>query len=67
MNLAAPLGNYLFINADDPEKTAALVQKVKRLASDRYGHQIKVAMSAFAIVREHTAQAEARLEAFNHS
>ena len=67
INLAARLGDYLFINADDPEKTAALVQKVKRLASDRYGRQIKVAMSAFAIVREHTAQAEARLEAFNHS
>jgi FMNH2-dependent dimethyl sulfone monooxygenase len=43
------------------------VQKVKRLASDRYGRQIKVAMSAFAIVREHTAQAEARLEAIYRS
>ena len=43
------------------------MQKVKRLASDRYGRQIKVAMSAFAIVREHTAQAEARLEAIYRS
>ncbi|MBN3883616.1 MAG: LLM class flavin-dependent oxidoreductase [Nostoc sp. JL34] len=67
INLAARLGDYLFINADEPEKTAALVQKVKRLASDRYGRQIKVAMSAFAIVREHTAQAEARLEAIYRS
>lgn len=67
INLAARLGDYLFINADEPQKTTALVQKVKRLASDRYGRQIKVAMSAFAIVREHTAQAEARFEAFNHS
>lgn len=63
INLAARHGDYLFINADEPEKTAALVQKVKKLASDRYGRQIKVAMSAFAIVREHIAEAEARLEA----
>ncbi|MEH1899005.1 MAG: LLM class flavin-dependent oxidoreductase [Nostoc sp.] len=67
IDLAARQGDYLFINADEPEKTAALVQKVKRLASDRYQRQIKVAMSAFAIVREHTAQAEARLEAIYRS
>jgi alkanesulfonate monooxygenase SsuD/methylene tetrahydromethanopterin reductase-like flavin-dependent oxidoreductase (luciferase family) len=35
--------------------------------SDRYGRNIKVAMRAFAIVREHTAQAEARLEAIYRS
>ncbi|MBD2435373.1 LLM class flavin-dependent oxidoreductase [Nostoc sp. FACHB-110] len=63
INLAASQGDYLFINADAPEKTAALVEKVKRLASDRYQRQIKVAMSAFAIVRENAAEAEARLEA----
>lgn len=67
IDLAARQGDYLFINADDLEKTAALVQKVKRLASDRYQRQIKVAMSAFAIVREHTAQAEARLSAIYRS
>ncbi|MEH2399292.1 LLM class flavin-dependent oxidoreductase [Nostoc sp.] len=67
IDLAARQGDYLFINADDLEKTAALVQKVKRLASDRYQRQIKVAMSAFAIVCEHTAQAEARLEAIYRS
>ncbi len=67
IDLAARKGNYLFINADDLEKTAALVQKVKRRASDRYLRNIKVAMSAFAIVREDTAQAEARLEAIYRS
>ena len=67
IDLAARQGDYLFINADHPEKTAALVQKVKRLASDRYQRQIKVAMSAFAIVRENTVQAEARLEAIYRS
>ncbi|WP_427160671.1 LLM class flavin-dependent oxidoreductase [Aliinostoc sp. HNIBRCY26] len=67
INLAASKGDYLFINADAPEKTAALVERVKRLASDRYQRQIKVAMSAFAIVGEHTAKAEARLEAIYRS
>ncbi|QKQ73583.1 LLM class flavin-dependent oxidoreductase [Nostoc sp. TCL240-02] len=67
IDLAARQGDYLFINADEPEKTAALVEKVKRLASDRYQRNIKVGMSAFAIVREHTAQAEARLQAIYRS
>ncbi|MBD2457801.1 LLM class flavin-dependent oxidoreductase [Nostoc sp. FACHB-87] len=67
INLAARHGDYLFINADEPEKTAALVQKVKKLAIARYGRNIRVAMSAFAIVREHTAEAEARLAAIYRS
>jgi FMNH2-dependent dimethyl sulfone monooxygenase len=62
IDLAARKADYLFINADSLEKTAALVQRVKQLARDRYNRTVKVAMSAFAIVRETTAEAEARLE-----
>lgn len=62
IDLAARLGDYLFINADDVEKTAALVEKVKRWASDRYQRQIQVAMSAFAIVRPTRVEAESRLD-----
>jgi len=62
IDLAARIGDYLFINADNLEKTALLVKKVKQLASERYQRQIKVAMSAFAIVRATSNEAQARLE-----
>jgi dimethylsulfone monooxygenase len=62
IDLAARKGDYLFINADSLEKTAALVQRVKQLAHDRYDRTLKIAMSAFVIVRETTSEAEARLE-----
>jgi len=62
IDLAARKADYLFINADSVEKTATLVQAVKKLAIDRYQREIKVAMSAFAIVRETTLDAETRLE-----
>ncbi len=62
IDLAARKADYLFINADSLEKTASLVQKAKQLARDQYHRSLQVAMSAFAIVDETTAQAEARLE-----
>jgi FMNH2-dependent dimethyl sulfone monooxygenase len=62
IDLAARKADYLFINADTLEKTAILVKKVKQLALDRYNRTIKIAMSAFAIVRETTAEAETKLE-----
>lgn len=62
IDLAVRKGDYLFINADSLEKTAALVQKIKQLAHDRYNRTIKIAMSAFAIVRDTTTEAESRLE-----
>lgn len=67
VDLAARKADYLFINANDTERTAGLVQKVKRLASDRYQRQIQVAMSAFAIVCETTLEAEAKLEQIHRS
>lgn len=62
IDLAARKADYLFINADSVERTAALVQKVKQLAIARYQREIKVAMSAFAIVKETTLDAEVKLE-----
>jgi FMNH2-dependent dimethyl sulfone monooxygenase len=62
IDLAARKADYLFINADSLERTAAFVERAKQLASDRYNRKLKIAMSAFAIVGRTTAEAETRLE-----
>jgi FMNH2-dependent dimethyl sulfone monooxygenase len=51
VELAARAGDYLFINGGDPDSIAALVRKAKGLARDRYGRQLRVALSAFGVVR----------------
>jgi FMNH2-dependent dimethyl sulfone monooxygenase len=50
IELAARQGDYLFINANDLEETARLVQRAKQLAQEKYSRQLKVAMSAFSIL-----------------
>lgn len=58
IELAARAGDYLFINGGDPDAVAALVGKAKRLARERHGRSLRVALSAFGVVR--ASQAEAR-------
>lgn len=57
VDLAARAGDYLFINGGDVEQIANLVQQAKRRAAERYGRSLKVALSAFGVVRASTAEA----------
>jgi dimethylsulfone monooxygenase len=50
IELAARKGDYLFINANELEETARLVQRAKQLAREKYSRELKVAMSAFSII-----------------
>jgi FMNH2-dependent dimethyl sulfone monooxygenase len=51
IELCARSGDWLFVNGDEPERVAALVHKVKRLARERHGRSVRVALSAFGFVR----------------
>jgi FMNH2-dependent dimethyl sulfone monooxygenase len=58
IDLAARLADYLFINGGDHQRVQALVAKVKRRALERYGRPVRVALSAFAVLRDTAAAAE---------
>jgi FMNH2-dependent dimethyl sulfone monooxygenase len=63
VDLAARAGDVLFINGGSPEHAADLVRRAKGLARVRYGRTIRVAISAFGLVRPTLAQAEAHIDA----
>lgn len=58
IDLAARAGDYLFINGGDVDQVAALVRKAKGRASE-HGRTLKVALSAFGVVRASDAEARA--------
>jgi FMNH2-dependent dimethyl sulfone monooxygenase len=64
IELAARAGDYLFINGGDPEQVRALVRRAKTLAVEGYGRSIKVALSAFGVVRESNDAARAVIDDF---
>jgi FMNH2-dependent dimethyl sulfone monooxygenase len=63
IELAARAGDYLFINGGDLEQVAALVRRAKARAADGYGRALKVALSAFGVVRSITDEARAVVDA----
>jgi len=64
IELAARAGEYLFINGGDPEHVRSLARKAKGLAADRYGRELKIALSAFGVVRASLAEARAVVDGF---
>jgi dimethylsulfone monooxygenase len=62
IELAARAGDYLFINGGDLEQVRALVRKAKARAVEGYGRSLKVALSAFGVVRESTEAARAVID-----
>jgi dimethylsulfone monooxygenase len=64
IELAARTGHYLFINGGDVEQVAALVRKAKARAADGYGRTLRVALSAFGVVRPSNEEAHAVIAAF---
>jgi FMNH2-dependent dimethyl sulfone monooxygenase len=63
IDLAARAGDVLFVNGGSPEQVAELVRRAKGLARDKYGRAIRVALSAFGLVRPSVSQAEAHIDA----
>jgi FMNH2-dependent dimethyl sulfone monooxygenase len=63
IELAARAGDYLFINGGDLDQVANLVQKAKARARDGYGRSLKVALSAFGVVRSSKGEAQAVVDA----
>jgi FMNH2-dependent dimethyl sulfone monooxygenase len=61
LELAARAGDYLYINGDDVERVGALGERIRRLARQR-GRTVRLALSAFALLRESVAQAQAALQ-----
>ena len=66
VDLAARAGDYLFVNGDDVERVEALGARVKARARERYGRQVRLALSAFGLVRGRAAEAEHALERLVH-
>jgi FMNH2-dependent dimethyl sulfone monooxygenase len=64
IELAARAGDYLFINGGDVEQVANLVRKAKARASDSYGRSLKIALSAFGVVRSSNEEARAVIDSF---
>jgi FMNH2-dependent dimethyl sulfone monooxygenase len=65
IELAARAGEYLFINGGEPDQVARLVAHAKARAREGYGRSLKVALSAFGIVRPEKAEAQAVRDAFH--
>ena len=63
IELAARAGDYLFINGGDVDQVASLVKKAKARARDGYGRSLKIALSAFGVVRSSTEEARAVIDA----
>jgi FMNH2-dependent dimethyl sulfone monooxygenase len=64
IDLAARAGDYLFINGGELAQVRALVDKAKSHARSRYGRSLKVALSAFGLVRPSAAEARGVVEGF---
>jgi dimethylsulfone monooxygenase len=64
IELAARTGDYLFINGGEVEQVAALVRKAKACAADGFGRTLKVALSAFGVVRSSNEEANAVIASF---
>jgi dimethylsulfone monooxygenase len=64
IDLAARAGDYLFINGGELDAVAALASKAKRLATEKYGRSLKVALSAFGLVRPSEREAQAVIDDF---
>jgi FMNH2-dependent dimethyl sulfone monooxygenase len=64
IDLAARAGHYLFINGGELDAVAALASKAKRLATEKYGRTLKVALSAFGLVRASDREAQAVIDDF---
>jgi dimethylsulfone monooxygenase len=64
VELAARAGDYLFINGGELEQVASLVERAKTRARERYGRSVKVALSAFGVVRSSDAEARAVVDGF---
>ena len=62
IELAARAGDYLFVNGDEVERVHALGQRVKRLARERHGRTIRLALSAFGLLRDSVASARAEVD-----
>lgn len=65
IEVAARAGHYLFINGGEPEHVARLVARAKARARDGHGRSLKVALSAFGIVRASDREACAVRDSFH--
>jgi FMNH2-dependent dimethyl sulfone monooxygenase len=63
--LAARCADYLFLNGGDLAHVAAQVQRAKTLAREKFGRPLKVALSAFGLVRDSDAEAHAAIAAWS--
>jgi FMNH2-dependent dimethyl sulfone monooxygenase len=61
IELCARSGDYLFVNGDDVERVHALGEKVKARAR-QHGRQVRLALSAFGLVRPRAADAAAAIQ-----
>lgn len=57
IDLAARAADTLFINGGSIEHVAALVRRAKGLARESYGRSLRVALSAFGVLRSSQAEA----------
>jgi FMNH2-dependent dimethyl sulfone monooxygenase len=64
LQLAARSADVLFVNGAAPEQIAAIASRAKSLAKDRYGRSLRVAMSAFGLVRPTLREAQAHVDAW---
>jgi FMNH2-dependent dimethyl sulfone monooxygenase len=62
LELAARSADILFVNGAGVDEVAVLARRAKSLARERHGRSLRVAMSAFGLVRPTTREAEARLD-----
>jgi FMNH2-dependent dimethyl sulfone monooxygenase len=61
IELAARAGDYLFVNGDDVDRVAALGDRVNSRAR-QHGRQVRLALSAFGLVRTRAAEAEGAVQ-----
>jgi FMNH2-dependent dimethyl sulfone monooxygenase len=61
IELAARSGDYLFVNGDDVARVRALVDRVKTRAH-QHGRVVRVALSAFGLVRARAADADTAIQ-----
>lgn len=64
IELAARAGDYLFINGGDIGHVRELVHEAKTRARDGYGRSLKIALSAFGVVRPTVTEARAVVDNF---
>lgn len=64
VDLAARAGDYLFINGGAPDTVAILAKKAKRIAREHHGRSLRVALSAFSVVRASDREAQQVVDGF---